>query len=144
MTDRSTAVRSRSLLAGSTSIIRPKISRGRMTLRRAGCWSPRCRRAPSRGRVTSPIATGSSLASPRSGALITARLAAEAGRGVLAVPGSPLDPRAQGCNQLIRDGATLVQSAADVLESIHGLNGKVASPARPFEHTGPVVPTEAE
>ena len=48
-------------------------------------------------------------AAPRSGSLITARLAAEAGREVMAVPGSPLDPRAQGCNQLIRDGATLVQ-----------------------------------
>ena len=45
-------------------------------------------------------------AAPRSGSLITARLAGEAGREVMAVPGSPLDPRAQGCNQLIRDGAT--------------------------------------
>ena len=57
-------------------------------------------------------------AAPRSGSLITARLAAEAGREVMAVPGSPLDPRAQGCNQLIRDGATLIQNAADVLEAI--------------------------
>ena len=44
----------------------------------------------------------------------------------MAVPGSPLDPRAQGCNQLIRDGATLIQTAHDVLETIRGLNGKVA------------------
>ena len=50
--------------------------------------------------------------------LITARLAGEAGREVMAVPGSPLDPRAQGCNLLIREGATLIQSAADVLEAL--------------------------
>ena len=55
---------------------------------------------------------------PKSGSLITARVAAEAGREVMAVPGSPLDPRAQGCNLLIREGATLVQSAADVIEAL--------------------------
>jgi len=55
---------------------------------------------------------------PKSGSLITARLANESGREVMAVPGSPLDPRAQGCNLLIREGATLVQSAADILEQI--------------------------
>jgi DNA processing protein len=47
-------------------------------------------------------------------------MAADMGRDVLAVPGSPLDPRAQGCNQLIREGATLVQSPADVLEAMSG------------------------
>jgi DNA processing protein len=63
-------------------------------------------------------------AAPRSGSLITARLAAEMGREVLAVPGSPLDPRAQGCNGLIRDGATLVQNAAEVMEALQpGLGG---------------------
>jgi DNA processing protein len=72
-------------------------------------------------------------AAPRSGSLITARLAAEAGREVMAVPGSPLDPRAQGCNQLIRDGATLVQCAADVVEAIRPFASQVRSPAAPFE-----------
>jgi DNA processing protein len=63
--------------------------------------------------------------------LITARLAAEAGREVMAVPGSPLDPRAQGCNQLIRDGATLVQTAADVLEALGPIEHRVrAAPDR--------------
>jgi len=76
--------------------------------------------------------------------LITARLAAEAGRDVMAVPGSPLDPRAQGCNQLIRDGATLIQTAADVLECIGGLNGKVASPSRSFDHRQGSAAIEAE
>jgi DNA processing protein len=66
-------------------------------------------------------------AAPRSGSLITARLAAEAGREVMAVPGSPLDPRAQGCNQLIRDGATLVQNAADVVEAVRPFARQVRS-----------------
>jgi DNA processing protein len=72
-------------------------------------------------------------AAPRSGSLITARLAAEAGREVMAVPGSPLDPRAQGCNQLIRDGATLVQNAADVMEGLRPLQPLVASGRSAFE-----------
>jgi DNA processing protein len=54
----------------------------------------------------------------RSGSLITAREALDQGREVMAVPGSPLDPRAGGCNALIREGATLVRSAADVLEAL--------------------------
>ncbi len=79
---------------------------------------PRARHFPYRNRIIAGLAAGTVVveAAPRSGSLITARLAAEAGREVMAVPGSPLDPRAQGCNQLIRDGATLVQSAADVVE----------------------------
>ena len=76
-------------------------------------------------------------AAPRSGSLITARLAAEAGREVMAVPGSPLDPRAQGCNQLIRDGATLIQDAADVLETLRPVGGGVASRRAAFEHEPP-------
>ena len=97
---------------------------------------PRARHFPYRNRIIAGLAAGTVVveAAPQSGSLITARLAAEAGREVMAVPGSPLDPRAQGCNQLIRDGATLVQSAADVMESITHLNGKVASPSRPFDH----------
>ncbi len=51
----------------------------------------------------------------------------------MAVPGSPLDPRAQGCNQLIRDGATLIQNAADVIEAVRPSLGHVASPFVPFE-----------
>ena len=62
-------------------------------------------------------------AAPKSGSLITARLAAEAGREVMAIPGSPLEPRSHGCNQLIRDGAMLVQTVEDVLELISGFDG---------------------
>lgn len=67
----------------------------------------------------------------RSGSLITARLAGEQGREVMAVPGHPLDARASGCNALIRDGATLVRNAEDVLAlirplSLTGLDGFAA------------------
>ena len=100
---------------------------------------PRARHFPYRNRIIAGLAAGTVVveAAPQSGSLITARLAAEAGREVMAVPGSPLDPRAQGCNQLIRDGATLIQTAADVIEAISNLNGKVASPSRPFEPQAP-------
>jgi len=54
----------------------------------------------------------------RSGSLITARFAAEQGREVFAVPGSPLDPRCEGTNRLIRDGATLLMTSRDVLETL--------------------------
>jgi DNA processing protein len=59
----------------------------------------------------------------RSGSLITARLAAEQGREVLAVPGSPLDPRAKGTNDLIRQGAALCEGPEDVLRALEGLRG---------------------
>ncbi|WP_439532668.1 DNA-processing protein DprA [Polymorphobacter sp.] len=81
---------------------------------------PQARHFPRRNRIIAGIAAATLVveAAPRSGSLITARLAAEFGRDVLAVPGSPLDPRAQGCNQLIREGATLVQTVADVMEAL--------------------------
>lgn len=59
----------------------------------------------------------------KSGSLITARLAAEQGREVLAVPGSPLDPRARGTNDLLRQGATVCEEAEDVLRALEGLGG---------------------
>jgi DNA processing protein len=107
---------------------------------------PRARHFPYRNRIIAGLAAGTVVveAAPQSGSLITARLAAEAGREVMAVPGSPLDPRAQGCNQLIRDGATLIQTAADVMESIRGLNGKVASPSHGFNHEPSSPPIEIE
>ena len=96
---------------------------------------PRARHFPYRNRIIAGLTIGTVVveAAPRSGSLITARLAGEAGREVMAVPGSPLDPRAQGCNQLIRDGATLIQTAADVLEAIRPMASQVASPHVPFD-----------
>jgi len=92
---------------------------------------PRARHFPYRNRIIAGLSAGTVVveAAPRSGSLITARLAAEAGREVMAVPGSPLDPRAQGCNQLIRDGATLVQNAADVLEAVQEPTSRVRATA---------------
>ncbi|MDP1641524.1 MAG: DNA-processing protein DprA [Phenylobacterium sp.] len=68
----------------------------------------------------------------RSGSLITARLAAEQGREVLAVPGSPLDPRARGTNDLIRQGAALCEGAGDVLRALETLGG-LAEPGAGFQ-----------
>jgi DNA processing protein len=86
---------------------------------------PLARHFPARNRIIAGMALGTVVveAAPKSGSLITARLANESGREVMAVPGSPLDQRAQGCNQLIREGATLIQSAADVMETIQPLFG---------------------
>jgi DNA processing protein len=95
---------------------------------------PVARHFPYRNRIIAGMTLGTVVveAAPKSGSLITARLANEAGREVMAVPGSPLDPRAQGCNSLIRDGATLIQYAADVLESIRPIAGRVAQQSSDF------------
>jgi DNA processing protein len=69
----------------------------------------------------------------KSGSLITARLAAEQGREVLAVPGSPLDPRARGCNDLIRQGAAVCEGAEDVLRAIEPLRGFSAAPPPDYD-----------
>jgi DNA processing protein len=90
---------------------------------------PQARHFPRRNRLIAGLSLGVVVveAAPNSGSLITARLAAEQGREVMAVPGSPLDPRHRGTNQLLRDGATLVESAADVLAAL----GPLALPEQP-------------
>ena len=78
---------------------------------------------PRRNRLISGAALGLVVveAARRSGSLITARLALEQGREVFAVPGSPLDPRAQGANQLIRSGATLIETAEEIVRALKPL-----------------------
>jgi DNA processing protein len=81
---------------------------------------PRARDFPRRNRLISGAAIGVVVveAAHRSGSLITARMAAEQGREVFAVPGSPLDPRAAGTNDLIKQGATLVTEASDIINAV--------------------------
>jgi len=81
---------------------------------------PQARHFPRRNRIISGMALGVVVveAAARSGSLITARFALDQGREVFAVPGSPLDPRARGCNDLLRHGATLTETAADVLSQL--------------------------
>jgi DNA processing protein len=88
-------------------------------------WDPRAQDFPRRNRIVAGLALGLVVveAAQRSGSLISARLAGEMGRLVFAVPGSPLDPRAAGTNGLLKDGATLVTEAADVLEALAPLVG---------------------
>jgi DNA processing protein len=99
---------------------------------------PQARHFPLRNRIVAGLARAVVVveAAAKSGSLITARDAADLGRDVLAVPGHPFDARAAGCNMLIRDGATLVRHAADVLEAIGVVEVPVAVKERPAP--GPV------
>jgi DNA processing protein len=113
---------------------------------------PQARHFPARNRIVSGLCHGVVVveAAERSGSLITARDAADQGREVLAVPGHPMDPRAAGCNLLLRDGATLVRSAEDVLEALApslaraALSTPVVEPTpRPVPALRPVAPGPA-
>ena len=97
---------------------------------------PQARHFPRRNRLIAGVARGLVVieAAPGSGSLITARLAGDAGREVMAVPGHPADPRSRGGNRLLKDGAVLVEEAADVLAAL--------SPFAVFERPQPRPPRE--
>lgn len=95
--------------------------------------APRARDFPRRNRLISGVALGVVVveAALRSGSLITARIAAEQGREVFAVPGSPLDPRAAGTNDLIKQGATLTTEARDIINAVEPIMGRPLSVREP-------------
>lgn len=95
-------------------------------------WEPRARDFPRRNRLISGLSLGVVIveAAKRSGSLITARLALEQGREVFAVPGSPLDPRAEGTNGLIKQGATPVTETADIVSVLQPIMEEKTLPAR--------------
>ena len=117
------------VVAGGADIVYPEENRG---LYDALCergvvvaelplgTEPLARHFPRRNRIISGMARGVVVveAAAKSGSLITARFALEQGREVFAVPGSPLDPRSRGCNDLLRNGATLTETAADILTQL--------------------------
>jgi DNA processing protein len=117
------------VVAGGADIVYPEENRG---LYDALCergvvvaelplgTEPQARHFPRRNRIISGMARGVVVveAAAKSGSLITARFALEQGREVFAVPGSPLDPRSRGCNDLLRNGATLTETAADILTQL--------------------------
>lgn len=98
-------------------------------------FAPRDIHFPRRNRIISGLSRGVVVveAALRSGSLITARIANEQGREIMAVPGSPLDPRCRGANRLIREGAALIEDAEQVLEVLTGLRHRVEE-----SETGPV------
>src|SRR5262249_22620695 len=99
---------------------------------------PRARDFPRRNRLISVVALGVRVveAAHRSGSLITARIAAEQGREVFAVPGSPLDPRAAGTNDLLKQGATPTTEASDVINAVEPIMARPLA-LREDEHEQP-------
>ncbi len=107
-------------------------------------WEPRGRDFPRRNRLISGLSLGIVIveAAKRSGSLITARFALEQGREVFAVPGSPLDPRAEGTNGLIKQGATPVTETADIVSVLRPIIDDGKFPAREPEPPLPESPYE--
>jgi DNA processing protein len=138
-------------VAGGADVVYPAENRGLYdALARRGAivaelplgTEPQARHFPRRNRIISGMALGVVVveAAAHSGSLITARFALEQGREVFAVPGSPLDPRARGCNDLLRHGAILTENAADVLSQL-GAQLSGVEPLRPVSSVSiPTIP----
>ena len=145
------------VMAGGVDVVYPKehaelgariVAEGAVMAEEPLGTVPQARHFPRRNRLISGLSHGVLVveAAPRSGSLITARLAAEQGREVFAVPGSPLDPRCRGTNDLIRRGATLTETAGDVTEVLDGmLRPPIGERRRPLFSPAPaLVPGEQE
>jgi len=125
------------VLAGGIDVVYPPENaglqrligeRGTLVTEQPPAFAPRAKDFPRRNRLISGMSLGVLVveAARKSGTLVTARFAAEQGREVFAVPGHPLDPRAEGTNQLLRSGATLVTAPADILEVLEPIAGLIA------------------
>lgn len=146
------------VLAGGPDVVYPEenrglyealLERGAIVTEAPPGLTPQARHFPRRNRIISGMSLAIVVveAAERSGSLITARLAGEQGREVMAVPGSPLDPRCRGANGLIRNGATLVENAEDVLSVVRAMRepGIAEPPAEGFRAgpaTGESVPDD--
>lgn len=142
------------VLAGGIDVTYPEENAGLMAeIAAKGCLlaeeapgtRPQTRHFPQRNRIVSGLARAVVVveAASRSGSLITARTALDQGREVLAVPGHPFDARAAGCNQLLREGATLVRGPADVLEAIGAQVSDLPAPDLSAPETTPERPQAA-
>ena len=129
------------VLAGGLDIVYPPENeklqraigeRGLLLSERSPGFSPRGKDFPRRNRLISGISLAVVVveAAERSGSLITARFAGEQGREVFAVPGSPLDPRSAGTNNLLKQGASLVTGAADIVDALAPIMGRRPAPPR--------------
>ena len=128
---RSPPARWRCWRAVRTTSIRPSTPSSSSAIAEEGClvtenppgFAPRAQDFPRRNRIISGLALGVLIveAARRSGTLVTARMAGEQGREVFAIPGHPLDPRAEGTNGLLKSGATLVTEPDDVLQALSPL-----------------------
>lgn len=138
--ERSLATGTIAVLAGGVDAVYPAENKGlARDIAQAGLLvseapmglAPQGRHFPRRNRIVSGLSRGVVVieAAARSGTLITARFALEQGREAMAVPGAPLDPRAEGCNELIRQGAALVRNADDVEEALAAPRTLAPTPA---------------
>ncbi len=144
------------VMAGGVDVVYPEenrelygavVGQGLALSEMAPGTEPQGRHFPRRNRIISGLCLGVVVveAAQRSGSLITARFAADQGREVFAVPGSPLDPRCKGTNGLIRDGAHLTEGASDVIAVLEGM-GKRPLAEEPTEEAAPppLEPTPSE
>ncbi len=118
--------------AENTALFDEVVAQGAVVSEMPPDFEPQARHFPQRNRIVAGLALGAVVveAALKSGSLITARLALEQGREVFAVPGSPLDPRARGANDLLRRGAVLTETAEDILT---GLGETPPSPPKPLK-----------